>query len=87
MKVSGNYCTGIKPAFGTNKGFLEAAEKLKKRITPESMDDLEAHSQDLEKTDEFVKKVENILDDKEMPDMVKRFMKELPDVRNLLNLD
>jgi aminopeptidase-like protein len=50
-------------SFGHNQGVLDAVEALKKRVTPNRLDDLQAHLQDIEFTPDFVKTISGYSDD------------------------
>ena len=81
MRVSGNFYVGVNPAFGDNIGFIKYAKKLQEDITPGNIESLAAHSKTVEKTDEFMKEVDTILEDKKTKKVVIDLIKEY------LNLD
>lgn len=83
MKISNNFQSQYNQTFGTNIGFLKAAFELKKRVTPNEMANLQAHAQNLDKSDEFVKLVKDIVNDETSPkilvDLIERYAKILRD--------
>ena len=78
MRVSGNFYAGAKPAFGDNIGFLKAANELREDLNPDDVENMAAHAQDVEKTDEFMKEVNEILEDKKtikgLKDLIKEYL-------------
>lgn len=75
MRVSTNFQIGAKPAFGTNKGFLKAANLLKEELDSVYVEDLAAHAKSVVKDEKFMAEVNSILEDNNTITGLKKLIK------------
>ncbi|MDD3014746.1 MAG: hypothetical protein PHC34_13680 [Candidatus Gastranaerophilales bacterium] len=64
LRVDNSYSPYTKSnvTFGHNQGVLDAIEVLKKRVTPDRIDELQAQLQDVKFTPDFVNKISEYSD-------------------------
>jgi hypothetical protein len=58
MKLGANNQYNNRVSFGHNQGVLDTVEMLKKRVTSDKIQELQAHLQDIELTPDFITKIQ-----------------------------
>jgi hypothetical protein len=75
MKINNCSYANNRVAFGTNKGFLAAANELKKYVNPDDIENLAAHAKSVVKDSEFMAAVNAILKDEKTPPILRKLIK------------